>query len=1007
MKYSQSDIENVRSHANIQDFIPDLHGSGASKYTTCPKCGKAGKNKGLIVTHKPGMDIAKCFSCGYTISGAIEAVMEYNNVKFPEALKMVAERSGIYLQPQESSKATRKSPKASKPAKKPTAASFCERQLAASGLTLSDVMARVKVGDDNATIVETSPFQRGGVDQYWNLNKTDDEMLIHYYDLQGRPVQYASRGIAGRLRNYVRVRWSNPDIHTDSNGRPIKYQTPRGAQTKLYIPQYIRSLFQQQRAFDTLIVQEGEKKAEKACKHGIASVGIQGIYNIGNEDSGLIKELQYLIQTCKIKNVVLLLDSDWDHLHREIGVGDHVDQRPNQFAKAVIKFKQYLLTMHNLGVAIDVFFGHIKENEKADKGIDDLLVNTLAGREELLKEDIDRTMFSHDGHGEYVDIFKISSKSDYQIKDYWLLNDRDAFFARHKARLSEVLMFRFGRVSYKVENDQLVRASRYNSERDFWSYDTNEKTGKRTVNFEYIEALQFLTSNGFFRIHTLDCNIDEYKYVRVDDGVVNFTGPSEIRDYVYSYVLQTVKDKDVLNMFAAKLGNLLSVDKLERLEKIDDNFDTFEPSLQRFYFSNGCLTVTPQSIQFGDIIGFVWSEKVMRRSFRRVQIIEDISKSEVMGYEIRFSPEAERCEFLQFLRNASNFWHRQSKLSAMDEIEWSQHIVNKITAIGYLLCDFKYQSELKAVVAMDGQLGDVGQSNGRSGKSLIGVALAKLVEQAIVDGRATSNDDQFIYSGVTPRTRNIFIDDVRVNFDFERFYPAITSDLQVNPKQQARFKIANERSPKLYITTNHAINAQSSSAVDRMTYIVFSDYYNEEHKPVDDFGHQFFVDWDDEQWNLFYNFMAECVYWYLYSMQHVWHRVGQGAIPPPMKDVRLRTLKQLMGEAFFQWAEAFFDPGYKYINTRISRKEAYDQFHQAFPESKLQVAPTKFKDKVKQYCEFKGYHFNISRPNKEKQSFAEFIQQNPGKLFVGEDDKSAGVEYFTITTRDFSTKQPF
>ena len=52
MKYSQSDIDNVRKAANIHDFIPDLKGSGASRYTVCPKCGKTGKNKGLIVTHK-------------------------------------------------------------------------------------------------------------------------------------------------------------------------------------------------------------------------------------------------------------------------------------------------------------------------------------------------------------------------------------------------------------------------------------------------------------------------------------------------------------------------------------------------------------------------------------------------------------------------------------------------------------------------------------------------------------------------------------------------------------------------------------------------------------------------------------------------------------------------------------------------------------------------------------------------------------------------------------------
>ena len=69
------------------------------------------------------------------------------------------------------------------------------------------------------------------------------------------------------------------------------------------------------------------------------------------------------------------MDSDWDNLHRNLQIGDHVDQRPNQFVKAVIKFKQYIQTMHNLGVSVDVFFGHINANEKGDKGIDDLFVN--------------------------------------------------------------------------------------------------------------------------------------------------------------------------------------------------------------------------------------------------------------------------------------------------------------------------------------------------------------------------------------------------------------------------------------------------------------------------------------------------------------------------------------------------------------------------------------------------------------------------------------------------------
>ena len=41
------------------------------------------------------------------------------------------------------------------------------------------------------------------------------------------------------------------------------------------------------------------------------------------------------------------------------------------------------------------------------------------------------------------------------------------------------------------------------------------------------------------------------------------------------------------------------------------------------------------------------------------------------------------------------------------------------------MCDYKYQTELKAVIAMDGQMGEVAQSNGRTGKSLVGGSTRK------------------------------------------------------------------------------------------------------------------------------------------------------------------------------------------------------------------------------------------------------------------------------------------
>ena len=1001
MSYSNHDIERVRKSADIRDFVPNLSGRGATQYTKCPNCGKEGKNKGLCVTHKSNIDIAKCFSCGFTLNGAIDAEKYFSNVDFPEALKRVASRCGIYLETDEE-KRQRSIDSNKRKAKK----SFCLAQLEASGLAVDDVTAEVQLDSkDGVAYVQT--FRRGGMDKFFNVNNSDDEMLIYYYDLWGNPVQYATRGAAGHLKPYIRVRWSNPALHLDKDGREVKYQTPKGAPTKFYIPQFIRTKFLKNTHIETLIIQEGEKKAEKACKHGIASVGIQGIYNIGNAETGLIQDLQYLVQQCTIKNVVLLMDSDWDNLHRNIQIGDHVDQRPNQFAKAVIKFKQYIQTMHNIGVSVDVYFGHINANENGDKGIDDLLVNTLKGRENVLAKEIDTVIHTHDGKGTFLDIHKISSKTEFQIKDFWSLNDRDGFFERHKAQLLELPQFRFAKINYRIEDGKLIQASKYSSDRDFWIVGCNDK-GKKTVEFDYIEALQFISANGFYRIHTSDLEVDQYKFVRIDDGVVSQSGPTEIRDFVYYYALQACKDRDVHTMLASRLGSLLGSDKLERLSKIDDSFDKFEPHIQRLFYRNGQLQITSRGIEFGDILGQVWQDKVIRRKFKRIPIIDRIEFDQSRGFVVYPTEEGANCEFFKFLQNVSNFWNIPGYTpTATDEMEFNQHIVNKITSIGFLLCDYKYQTELKAIVAMDGQMGEVSQSNGRTGKSLVGVAVKMMLEQTTIDGKTLKNDDDYIYSNVTLRTRNVFIDDVRVNFDFERFFAAVTGDLAVNPKTKARFIIPNSKSPKFYITTNHAINANNRSALERITFMAFSDWYNDNHRPIDDFGHQFFADWDEEQWCLFDNFMAECVMYYFKSLAEGWYRTGQGAVPPPMRDITMRTLKQQMGEAFVQWADMFFDESGHNLNDRMGRKAMYDAYHSQFPDSKFGVTPSNFRAKLVLYCQFKGYHFNTNKPNKEGVTFRDWLAQHPDESFIGGADKSGGNEYFSVFSTDFAKKQPF
>lgn len=1004
--YNKEDIKRMNAQTDIREFIPGLKGMGDHKYTECPFCGKSGKGKGLV-TYRPkggnAESAAYCHSCEKGFSSATDAVQFYEKLKFPEAVRYVAEKTNFLIEEEKKVRATKRKEEKPKPIatpKRERTKSFCEQQLEASGLTMEDVTAIVKNPDGSELRVPT--FVKGGYDTTtWQYNLKDNEMLIFYYDLNGDLVKYASRGAAGRQKDYVRVRWSNPDLHQNTKGKGVKYQTPPNAQSKIYFPQLIRAYYQNSTPLDTLIIQEGEKKAEKACKHGIPSIAIQGIQNIGNKETGIIQDLQYLVQRCQIKKVVLMFDSDWDHLSSHLSANDAVDMRPKSFAGAAKKFRNYVESMQNVNVSVDVYFGHIKENEADEKGIDDLLCGTLKGKEILLQEDIKHAMLAHDGKADYVNIHKISTLSDYQIESFWNLREPEKFFERYRERIEPLGRFRINKITYAVEDGKIKVAMKYDSENELWNVDYDDKQ-KKTISFANREMLKFVAANGFYRMHTPDLPVDDYKFIHIEDGVIKESGINEMRNFVYAYIEDNCKDEDVKEYFSNKVEVLMSGGKLSLLKMIDDNFDTYEPLTQRFYYRNGCIEVTADSISKTEQHATIWEDKIIKRHFERKQIIKAAGKKSDGSYFIELTEDGKRCEFLQFLQNTSNFWSNQ-EMTEEDEKTMVWHVINKITAIGFLLNDYKFQSELKAVIAMDGQIGDIGQSNGRTGKSLIGVALKQMMEQTTIDGRNTKNDDDFLYSSVTPLTRNIFLDDVKVNFDFGRFYSAITTEMNVNPKGLARFTIPLEKSPKFYITTNHAINGTSDpSSIDRIVFMSFSDFYNENRKPVDDFGHSFFVDWDEYQWCLFDNLMVECNQLYLRSMQEEWHRRGQGAVMPPMCDIMLRALLQQMGSAFFQWAETFFDESAGHLNVRMKRKEMYDAYHNEFPDQKFGVTANNFRTKIELYCKMKHLDLNARKPNARGIQFFDFVAKNPEESFIGGMDKSNGNEYFTVSTRDTS-----
>lgn len=1007
MQFSESDIEKINNAANllevITDFV-DMKKQGASYYGVCPMCNKSGKGKGLIVT--PSKKIYKCFSCDFGGKHALNFLMDSQNKSYPEALKYLADKYNIFIEqkPLRGQKKAKPSTKALK--------SFRDKQLESSGLTNEDQKASVYVDEKTRKMVDV--YQTGTRDQYGQIVEGDD-MIIWYYDLHGKPVQY-QKPKSNKFESLFRIRWQNPDLHLDKFGKPIKYQSPAGSGSHIYIPETVRRAFASRQYQKRLYIQEGEKKADKACKHGLFSVGIMGIHNIAGKEKVLPYELQIIIKTLQIQEVVFLVDSDFDQISNNIQSGDAIDYKPRSFFRAVCNFRDYFKALSNSGLYLEIYFAHVKHNENNDKGIDDLFVNTLKGRENELLDDVNKAINEKSGSGQFLQFYKITTQPETKIIEIWGLNDAQAFILKHKSKLETLNEFKFNHVKWRFTPEGKLELSQpLMDDEQYWEIreykDNQGNVIKTDYRFRYMRLYNCLANRGFGRIMMAD---GKFQFAHMENQVVKTVDNYFIKDFIIDLTKQIVKDEEIIDMLYRGGKMYLGPDSLSNMMYINPVFQTPNRYAQNLYFNNKYWHITAEGIEeksLFDMEATIWFDNINKFDAKLIKkplvditpindsILKQLPASKREEYEpfkgqyfVDISPEGNNCHFLRFLWNTGEFyWEKitfnknreivSDNRTLAEKIETNLHMASKMSAIGYLLHRYRNKTDAKAVIAVDGKNLETGSSNGRTGKSALGFAIEKIIPCTYVPGKSRHlTDDRFIFEEVNEKTCVIFIDDVRANIEFEFFFPFIGGKATIEKKAIGKFTLPDDQTPKLYITTNHAINGEGSSYRDRQFYIAFSDYYNDKWKPVNDFGIHFFDEWDSDQWNLFYNFMAQCLQTYL----------KYGLIKQSDERIEKRRLRQEVGEFFLSWADEYFsyDGGKANanINIQIPRNDLKDNCLEKCPNYKKYYTPNDFKKRFKKWCAYNNLAFNPHRVDKFN---------NPGA-----DDKSNGIEYFTVSNEE-------
>src|SRR3989339_32212 len=446
----------------------------------------------------------------------------------------------------------------------------------------------------------------------------------------------------------------------------------------------------------------------------------------------------------------------------------------------------------------------------------------------------------------------------------------------------------------------------------FW-YIENDKTKISKQNFK-----RFLEENGFCKL-PLERG---YILLKVSKNIVREVEIFNIKDFVIDYLkrldashFEDVHRIKVIDAVIKGAPQHFVQTFLEFLETRDLEFlrDTKEKGF--LFFANCFVEITESKIKskrYEELEGFIWDKQVINK---------------------RLNLEMREAEFERFVRN----------ICMNDE----QRILSLRSGIGYLLHNYKDSTNAKAVIFLDEKLSD--GAYGRSGKGLVAQAIGKLRKTIRLDGRNFNFSKSFSFQSVTLDTAIIEFNDVTKKFNFDKLFSIITDDITVEKKNQNEIIIPFHQSPKIIISTNYTIEGSDDSTLDRQFVIEFSDHYNKTHRPIDEFGHRFYDEWSNEEWNSFLNYMIGCLQLYL----------SEGLIQ--CNHVNLEK-KKMIDSTCAEFVE-YFDS--IEVGKEYQKKELLESFKREYEEF-AEIQPVRFSRWLKEASKIKGIKLTERKSGTER-----------------------------------------
>lgn len=530
----------------------------------------------------------------------------------------------------------------------------------------------------------------------------------------------------------------------------------------------------------------------------------------------------------------------------------------------------------------------------------------------------------------------------------------------------------FDQVSKKFSN--LLKAAlpyrfwdeipQYNRNGDFtgMKYDVNN-----------VHLYNFLAGCGFYRLKTLNKNEDDY-YIQLQGNVVAAVRTQQIRDFINGFLADRNYPVPLRNAFLR--STRMNETSLMNLPTTELDFSFSERGCQYMFFMNMAWRVTADGIEElkpGTFDRFMWDEKVLPYRVDKLPPMFEVNFDENTGdFVLQLPPVEERPILLQYIINTCrmhwkveeigvedigpNGTYIRRQLTADEKREEAHHIINRLYTLGYMMHRYKDASRPWAVWALESKLTDEDESKGGSGKSIF-INIPKYFQKVEVipgrDPRVTEN--KHMLENVDEHTDFVVVDDADRYLNINFFYPLITGDWNINPKNTRSFTLPFTRAPKIGFSSNFPPRNADQSTNRRLLYTVFSDYYHngpndefsDERSPYTEFQKNLFQDFTEKEWNETINLIAQCLQFYLRWPEK---------INPPLANVNKRNLKNIMGDGFQQWADVYFSDENKHLDELVPRPQAYDACVKELNMKSL--TPQGFIKKLNAWCQFNDYTLN-------------------------------------------------